>query len=169
MNLLDRLRGGDLRSTGEADEVVAALEKAPARFAEVFAGLRDADPVVRARAADVIEKVTRKAATLLSRYKRQLITMLKTSAQQEVCWHLAQMMPRLAMSAREQDGVVAELKRYLTADSRIVRVSALDALARIAAAHDRFRSEVQDIVMDQIKTGSPAVKARSRKLLKLLT
>lgn len=167
-NLLDKLRGGDLRSTGRADEVVAALERNPARFAEVFAGLRDDDPVVRARASDVIEKVTRKAPNLLSAYRKQLVAMLQAGGQQEVCWHLAQMIPRLALSAREQDAVVAALRRYLKADSRIVRVCALDALARIAAASARFRGDVRRIVAGQLRTGSPAVKARARKWRRLL-
>jgi len=56
-DIIDKLRGGDIRSIGRANDVVDEVRKNPQLFGYVFAGLYDSDPVVRMRAADVIEKV----------------------------------------------------------------------------------------------------------------
>lgn len=48
----------------------------PKLFGEVFDGLNDNDPVVRMRAADVIEKVTQGRPEFLSGYTSQVMAML---------------------------------------------------------------------------------------------
>lgn len=48
----------------------------PKLFGEVFDGLNDNDPVVRMRAADVIEKVTQSDPELLDGYTSQVMAML---------------------------------------------------------------------------------------------
>ena len=54
--MLDKLRGGDLRSIGRSNEVVADIKEIPKLIEKIFPGLHDHDPVLKARAADVIEK-----------------------------------------------------------------------------------------------------------------
>ena len=55
-DILAKLRGGDLRSIGQANEVVLEVKKNSAHFEAVFGGLYDHHPVVRMRSADVIER-----------------------------------------------------------------------------------------------------------------
>ena len=55
-DLLSKLRGGDRRSIGKVDEVVAVVEKEAAQFKYLVSGLFDPDPIVRMRAADAMEK-----------------------------------------------------------------------------------------------------------------
>jgi len=71
--ILEKLKGGDLRSIGKAEEVVADIFKNPALFGEVFEGMLSDDPVIRMRAADVSEKVSRSHPEYLRPYKRRLI------------------------------------------------------------------------------------------------
>ena len=73
ITLLNKLRGGDLRSIGRSNEIVADIEEKPMLIEEVFPGLYDRDPVLKARAADVIEKATRKNPELLSITKERLL------------------------------------------------------------------------------------------------
>ncbi len=54
---MDKLKGGDLRSIGRADEVVSDIQKNRSLFKDVFKGLYSDDPVVRMRSADVVEKI----------------------------------------------------------------------------------------------------------------
>lgn len=49
-SLLRKLEGGDRRSIGRADEVVAAVLRQPRLFGALFAGLSVEDSVVRAPA-----------------------------------------------------------------------------------------------------------------------
>lgn len=74
--ILDELIGGDRRSIGRANEVADQVKQHPELFREVFNGLRHSDPVVRMRAADVIEKVTQSDPELLDGYTSQVMAML---------------------------------------------------------------------------------------------
>jgi len=168
MSILDKLRGGDLRSIGRSNEVARDIEKNVSLFETVFRGLYDSDPLIRMRSADVIEKVTRNKPELLSNHTSEVISILTTAKQQEVCWHMAQIAPRLAYSPNEENEIIKALKRYLTHKSKIVRVSAMESLANIAERNRSILNEVIEIIKMQEATGSPAIQARGRKLLKRL-
>ena len=58
---------------GRADEVAAMVAKNPKLFASLIAGLWSADELVRMRAADAAEKVTRTSRELLQPYKKELL------------------------------------------------------------------------------------------------
>ncbi|MBL7217550.1 MAG: hypothetical protein ISS62_07660 [Desulfobacteraceae bacterium] len=166
--MLDKLRGGDLRSIGRSNEMVADIEEDPTLIEKVFPGLYDPDPVIKARSADVIEKVTRNRPELLLKHKKEIISILKNDEQQEVCWHIAQMIPRLRYTSQEETDIIDALNRYLAHKSKIVRVSALEALTDLAEKNQRILKEVISTIRLHVKTGSPAVQARGRKLLKRL-
>jgi oligoendopeptidase F len=168
MSILDKLRGGDLRSIGRANEVVGDIEKNVSLFETVSRGLYDSDPIVRMRSADVIEKVTQNKPELLSNHTSEVISILTTAKQQEVCWHMAQIAPRLPYSPNEENEIIKALKRYLTHKSKIVRVSAMESLANIAERNRSILNEVMEIIKMQEATGSPAIQVRGRKLLKRL-
>jgi len=168
MSILNKLCGGDLRSIGRSNEVAEDIEKNASLFKTVFKGLYDNDPLIRMRSADVIEKATRKNPKLLSNRTSEVISILTTAKQQEVCWHMAQIAPRLAYSPNEENAIIKALKRYLTHRSKIVRVSAMESLVSIAERNRSILNEVIEIIKVQKATGSPAIQARGRKLLKRL-
>ena len=167
-DILEKLRGGDLRSIGRANEVAQEIEKNSALFGAVFSGLNNSDPVVRMRSADVIEKVTNKKPELLSGYTPQVISILVSAEQQEVCWHMAQVAPRLECTANEENEIIEALKKYLLHKSKIVIVSAMESLAILAERNNSILYEVIEIIEVQKENGSPAVQARGRKLLQRL-
>lgn len=168
-DILDALRGGDRRSIGRADEIVLEIEQKPDLFGEVFEGLYDdSNPVVRMRAADVVEKVTQSNPELLDGYTSRVIAILASVDQQEVCWHLAQIAPRLIYDENEESQLMILLKELLKHKSRIVRASAMDALAAFAERNHTMVPEVIDIIRLQMDKGSQAVQARGKKLLKRL-
>ena len=68
-DLIAMLRGGDRRSIGKSSQVVASVLADPNRFKEVFEGMLHADPVIRMRAADAVEKITAKHPEYLHPYK----------------------------------------------------------------------------------------------------
>ncbi len=168
-NIIEKLRGGDRRSIGRANEVVRDIEQDPAQFEAIFAGLSSSDPVVRMRAADVIEKVTQTRPELLTGYTAPLIALLTAAKQQELCWHLAQIAPRLVYSPAQEAEIIAALKQYLSHQSKIVQVSALTALTELALRNRSLRTEIIGLVNKQMESGSRAVQARGRKLLKRLS
>ena len=167
-NLLNKLRGGDLRSIGKADEVARQVLENSDLFSALFQGLYSNDPVVRMRAADAVEKVSRQRPGLLKGYSAEIIAILESSDQQEVCWHMAQIAPRLHVEPREEEHILVLLKKLLSHKSRIVQVSAMDALTAFAERDETLANEVKTIIMEQMKNGAPSIIARGRKLLKRL-
>ena len=97
-DILLLLRGGDRRTIGRADEVVAIVSKDPGLFPELIAGLWSEDSLVRMRAADAAEKVTRENPELLRPYKKELLGLMAEAGEQELRWHLAAMVPRLPLN-----------------------------------------------------------------------
>jgi hypothetical protein len=162
------LAGGDRRSIGRSNEVVRLVLARPALSRELFAGLALGDPVVRLRAADALEKVTRVRPDLLGLHGAALLRLAAGEAQPEVRWHLAQMIPRLALAPAERRTAARIVRRWLADRSRIVQVFALQALADLAKDDPRLRSLALRLVRARMAVGGPAVRARGRRLLREL-
>lgn len=167
-SLIRKLRGGDRRSIGHVPEVVREVLKKPELAGELVAGIVSDDPVLRMRAADALEKVSKERPALLGPFKDILLDTAADSDQQEVRWHLAQMLPRLELSRKELDGVVSVLLGYLSDRSSIVTVCALQALVELSARDRDLRSAMKPVVERACRHGSPAMRSRGRKLLAVL-
>jgi hypothetical protein len=166
--LLKQLEGGDRRSLGNVDQVVQDVRNDPSLFAILIDGLFVDSPLIRMRAADAIEKITRDHREYLHPFKQRLILLTDLTTQQEVKWHLAQILPRLQLKSNEKKTVVKNLFDFLNDRSKIVVTFALQALADFAAEDGILRPRVIRVVEELIETGSPAIKSRSRKLLEQL-
>lgn len=164
-NILAALEGGDRRSIGRADQVAGAILNDLKLFPELFAGLWSADPLVRMRAADAAEKVTRTHREILQPYKKELLGLMAETREQELRWHLAAMVPRLALNDKERQNAIASLHTYLADRSSIVKTFALQGLADLARDQPRIRPSVIETLREATRSGTPAMKARSRKLL----
>jgi hypothetical protein len=164
-NILARLEGGDRRTIGRADEVAVIVSKNPRLFPRLIAGLWSENPLVRMRAADAAEKVTRDNPELLQRFKRELLGLMADATEQEVRWHLAVMVPRLRLNNKERQLAMSLLNGYLGDRSSIVRTFALQGLANLAEHDPSMRAGVIEILREATRTGTAAMKARSRKLL----
>jgi hypothetical protein len=162
------LRGGDRRSIGKAKQVAKLVLSEPKRFRELVECLWDEDPIVRMRAADAAEKVTVTRPELLNPYKRELLGLLAEAEQIELRWHLALMTPRLALTGPERQRAGASLQHYLEDRSSIVKTFALQGLADLARQDASLKELAKQAIEESLQTGTAAMKARARKLLKEL-
>jgi len=167
-DVLKKLAGGDRRSIGRVDKVVAEVLNDPSLFKVVFNGMLSDDPIVRMRSADAVEKITAKRPEYLQPYKKELIRQVAKSDQQEVRWHVAQMFPRLELSKEEQAVIIEIILDYLNDKSKIVKTFSMQALADFAERDTALRPQVIELLEELIRTGSPAVRSRGRKLLEKL-
>lgn len=167
-SIANLLNGGDRRSIGRANEVARLILKHPRRFSELIACLWHDDPTVRMRAADAAEKVSAQKPRLLDRHKRELLGLLAEAEQIELRWHLAAMVPRLRLSPAERHRATTALHRYLEDRSSIVKTFALQGLADLARDDAALRGSVKQLLEDAVQSGTPAMKARARHLLKKL-
>lgn len=166
-DFVKKLRGGDLRSIGRSNEAAREVTNSPARFAALFEAIFGDDPVLRARAADACEKAAKKNPALLAPLKKRLLAAMPKVQQQEVRWHLAQMLAYVNVTATEKKRAAAVLKKWFANDdSRIVRVMSLQALADFAKTDPGMRDEVSGLVLAALDSGIPSLAARARKLQK---
>jgi hypothetical protein len=166
--LLRKLTGGDRRSIGRSEEVVALVLRQPASFTELIRGLRSEDPLLRMRAADAAEKASLRQPDLLKPFKAGLLRLLHETEQQELRWHLAQMVPRLPLSRRERARAVGDFRHYLQDRSSIVKTFAMQALVDMACMDKSLLPEIKILLQDSFGNGTAAMKARGRKLLRQL-
>jgi hypothetical protein len=160
------LGGSDRRSIGRADEVARLVLREPRRFRPLIAYLWSENPVLRMRAADAVEKVSAEKPRLLDRYKAELLGRLAETDEIELRWHLALMVPRLRLTAPERHRAAAALQRYLDDRSSLVKTFALQGLADLARSDPGLRAKVKQLIENAVQSGTPAMKARARKLLK---
>jgi hypothetical protein len=167
--ILDKLKGGDRRSIGRSNEVVVEVLADPGLFGVVFEGMLDDDPLIRMRCADAIEKMTVSHPEYLRPYKTKLIRQVAAIDQQEVRWHVAQLLSRLDLAPKERRAVVAILQGYLKDESKIVKTLSMQALADMAEQDASLRAPIIRQLEELTRSGSPAMKSRGRKLLAKLT
>jgi hypothetical protein len=167
-NILALLEGGDRRSIGRSDQVAAIVSKNQALFPELIKGWWSEDPLVRMRAADATEKVARKIPGLLRPYKKELLGLMAEAKEPELRWHLAVMVPRLPLNSKERQLATSLLSSYLEDRSSIVKTFALQGLADLTVDDPSVRPGVIEILRQATRSGTPAMKARSRKLLRHL-
>lgn len=161
------LQGGDRRSIGKSGEVVARVLKEPELFGELMSGIGLDDPLVRMRCADAAEKISAIHPDWLQPYKRKLLGELANIEQQEVRWHVAAMLVRLKLSAVERKCVVELLLSWTNDRSSIVKTLSMQALADIALQDAGSLPEVRKHIEELCIIGTPAMKARGKKLLVL--
>jgi hypothetical protein len=168
MSILAKLEGGDRRSIGNSEEVVQTVSKNPALFEELFSGLLADDPVVRMRAADAIEKITRARPELLQPWKNMLLSTASAFKEKELRWHVAQLIPRLRLTGTERKLAEQILMDYLEDGSSIVKTFSMQALVELAAGDEHRLTQLTPLIERLARTGTAAMRSRGRKLLKQL-
>ena len=120
------------------------------------------------RAADALEKISREQSFLLRGYKTALLLLLGETIQKEVRWHLALILPRLPLTHSECLRIADVLQSYTLDQSSIVKTFATQGLADLTDQCASLRASVIDAIQVLTKTGTPAMRARGRKLLENL-
>jgi hypothetical protein len=159
------LSGGDRRSIGRANEIVLRVLRRPGEFDELVECLRSHNSIVRMRAADAIEKISLQKPEILRAYRAELLDLLEEAEQQELRWHLAQIVPRLALTKADLERAFASVRDYLDDRSSIVKTCALQALTDLSQRDETLCPLVRKLLHEAERTGTAAMKARARKLL----
>jgi len=165
MALRNLLAGGDRRSNRQSNEVLGLVLSDSRKLPALMDCLWDDDACVRMRAADALEKFSRDQARLLQPFKKVLLELAAESMQREVRWHLAALIPRLQLTKSECERAAEVLKGYLSDRSSIVKTFAMQGLADLAVQQPETQPGVTEFIQRLTKTGTPAMRARGRKLL----
>jgi hypothetical protein len=162
------LSGGDRRSIGRVSEVLKLVQEHPDKVSSVLTCLFDLDPVITMRAADLLEKFSRQQAELLQPSKATLLTLAAETRQKELRWHLALILPRLLLTRAECESTAKLLEAYFDDRSSIVKTFALQGLADLTSRLPALLPWVIETIRARTKTGTAAMRARGRHLLRTL-
>lgn len=165
----DWLAGGDLRSDGASNEVAQVIIHHPELLPDLIAGLDAADPVVRGRVADALEKVGRVLPDAVVQHIQRIVTALSEDEVPMVRWHLAMALGHLAMYADQADLIETALLARLK-DARVFVVSwAITSLCILAFLYPARLPGIASAIVPFEKSGSAALRTRARKAMAALT
>jgi hypothetical protein len=165
-SIRNMLAGGDRRSIGRADEVAELVLRRPKKASALVECLWDADGAVVARAANALEKASREHRSILEPFKAALLGLMVEAEQKELRWQLALMVPRLKLTPAECARVAAILNEWLEDSSSIVKTFAMQGLTDLIRQSPSLESEVVDLLRGLSRSGTAAMRARGRILLK---
>ncbi len=115
--------------------------------------------------ADAIEKASAINPDLLQPYADKLLNEAVLIQQQEVEWHVAQMLPRLVLDDAQAKLAFNSLRRYFrTSSSRITQAFCVSSGYAIAQVHPALMHDFRGWLMVALQSPSPAVQSRARKV-----
>jgi len=159
------LEPGRRLDKGRSWEVVELVEGQPRRLAQAIECLWDDDARVASRAADVLERATREKPAQAQRWKEPLLGLMAETTEKKLRWNLALVVPRLRLTISECRRAAATLATYLNDPSSIVKTAALHGLADLTRQDRASLPAVLDLLRWAGRSGTPAMRARSRHLL----
>ncbi len=156
---------------GRVEEVIALVRATPRRMGQLVECLWSDDAGTANRAADAVEKLTRDDSPLsvrvLEKWKAELIELMAEARFNKLKWNLALILPRMKLSRAECRAVAQILEtQYLVDSSSIVKTFALHSLADLTWQNSEMCDDVVEILHIHGRSGTAAMRARSRILLK---
>lgn len=157
---------------GRVCQVVEWISDAPRRVPALIHLMWDEDPGVAGRAGDVLERITRDPSPAVRRavqgFKEEMVGLLSDAQFPKLRWNLALTIPRMTLTVPECRRVAAVLQGWLDDPSSIIKTVALHACADLTRQNPDSLPEVLDLLRVAGRSGTPAMRARSRILLKRL-
>ena len=166
--LLDMLSGGDLRSDGMANEVVAIVLANEELIEDLYDGLGEEDEVVRGRTADALEKVVRSKPDLLLDHLQDLIRTAHSDPIAMVRWHLAMILGHLVIYEKLVDKIRGALIAMLQDKSAITKSWTISSLTIIGRLYPEYRTEIVLAISELQWSDSAAIRTRVRTALDIL-
>jgi hypothetical protein len=159
-------------SLGRVLEIVALITAQPRLASRLIEYLWDDDEGVAQRAADVLERVSRNPSSsihrLLAVQKEALLGLMEEAAPKKLRWNLALIVGRLPLTVPEARRAATTLQSWLNDPSSIVKTASLQGLADLTRHDSSLLPAVLDLLRIQGRSGTAAMRARSRILLQRL-
>lgn len=153
-------------SVGRARETAARVLAEPRLAGALVELLWDEDTGVATRAVDALERASAERPELLARWKDELLARMTDAEGNKLRWNLALMIGRVRLTVAETERAAGVLRGWLGDESSIVKTAVLQGLAELSRWNPALRDEAVDLLRVLGRSGTPAMRARSRILLK---
>lgn len=149
------------------DAAVMVLEE-PRLGRQLIECLWDEDEAVAGRAADALETVVGEHPQLTQPWKEELLGLLVESRGLKLRWHLVLIVTKLKLTRQECRRAAEVFTGWLDDRSSIVKTCAMQGLAELTLQDPSMKDEVLDLIRELARSGTPAMQARGRHLLKAM-
>ena len=165
----ETLSGGNRTSVGEADSVIQLLLKDPSKLNEIYALFLDDDPVVAMRASYVAMRVAEQSPDSVKPFTKDLLKNLDLYVQQEVRWHIPQLLVHLDLSKAQRIRAYEVVMNWAETDkSKIVGYYGFQAAADLAENDEQLLQDFIPRIQAANKTGAKSIQNRCKKIAKQL-
>ena len=132
---------------------------------ELVGLLRDGDKRVVERAARTLKKISERDAGALFAWRKALIEEAFRAVDVRVQWNLSIVLGQLPLKGADKAVVVELMFERMRDGSGLNRTMAMQALMDLSEGDAGLRARVMPIVREALEGGTPAMRARARKLL----
>jgi hypothetical protein len=136
--------------------------------AELVRALRDKDKAVVERTARTLKKISEADAAAFYAWRKALLAEALRAADVRVQWNLSIILGRLPLKGADKALAVELMFERLSDKSGLNRTMALQALMDLSVDDSALRARLSPVVTEFIEHGTPAMKARARKLMQKL-
>ena len=165
----EQLAGGTRTSVGEAEQVVKKALSSSALRDEIYDLFLDDDPVVAMRASYVAMKLAQSDPAAAQEFKKMLLKNLSLYRQQEVRWHVPQILVHMKLTAAERRKAYEVVMEWSETDaSKIVAYYGLQAAADFAEVDDALLEDFIPRLRKLNARGAKSVSNRCKKIAKQL-
>jgi len=139
-----------------------------AACSELVGLLRDKNKAVVERAARTLKKIAERDGTALFAWRKRLLQEAFRVSDVRVQWNLIIVLGKLPLKGRDRALAIDLMFERLRDGSGLNRTFALQALVDLSAQDVGLRERLMPIVREFLEHGTPAMKARAKRLLKLI-
>jgi len=168
-NLKNQLTGGNRTSIGEAQAVIQDVLMSPNQLKEIYSLFFDDDPVVVMRSSYVAMKVAEVNPATVKPFKKSLLADLEKFKQQELRWHIPQLLVHLPLVPTEKRKAYSIIMDWAETDkSKIVTYYALQTAADFAETDPNLLEDFIPRLRTLNESGAKSVSNRCKKIAKQL-
>jgi HEAT repeat protein len=153
--------------------IAASVERVEAAFGpegegvcgELVRLLRDKDKVVVERAARTLKKIAERDGEALFAWRKKLLDEAFRAVDVRVQWNLTVVIGKLPLKGADKALAVDLMFERLQDRSGLNRTMAMQALMDLSEQDRPLRARVMPVVLEFLEEGTPAMRARARRLL----
>jgi hypothetical protein len=132
---------------------------------ELVGRLRDEDKVVVERAARSLKKIAERDGAALFAWRKRLLAEAFRAVDIRVQWNLTIVVGKLPLKGADKALAVELMYERLGDGSGLNRTMAMQGLMDLSDGDAGLRERVMVLVREFVESGTPAMRARARKLL----
>ena len=167
-SVAERLLVGPTRGLGCANVVALEAAGSPEVLKELVEALGDGREVVVVRAANALKKIQIERPELVAAYAKKILKAAMVCEFLFAAWSLTVVVSRLPLKGRDRALGVELMFEALKSESVFLRTFALQGLVDFSREDAALRRRVRPIVEEFAENGTAAMRARARKLRRVL-